>query len=314
MTDPRPIEAPAEQPSFPGWCCSYCSEPLSVRAHGLYCAAEGRSFLTDRGVHRLLPEDRLRETRAFLELYQRVRKDEGWRATPGLPEVPDGHPQAACWRARAARWPRVLRLAADALGPGPWRALDLGAGCCWISARLLALGHRAAAVDLNLDGDDGLLAAERLLPEGGRLERAEAELAALPLEAQGFDLLVAGAALHYAAPLGRTLVELRRVTRRGGVLLAFDSPVYRRRADGEAMVAERMARHAVRYAIPIPRESQSGYLVLGELRAEFESAGWRLELHDWPSAPREALRDALELLRHGRRTARFPILLARRDG
>jgi hypothetical protein len=29
---------------------------------------------------------------------------------------------------------------------------------------------------------------------------------------------------------------------------------------------------------------------------------------------REALRDVVEIARHGRRTARFPILLARRDG
>jgi SAM-dependent methyltransferase len=137
---------------------------------------------------------------------------------------------------------------------------------------------------------------------------------ALPLEPQSFDLVVAGASLHYAQRQERALVELRRVTRRGGVLLVLDSPVYRRRADGEAMVADRMQRQAQRYGLRVPRESQSGYLVLDELVGAFSASGWRLSVHGWPSAPRELLRDALELLRHRRRTARFPILLGRRDG
>jgi SAM-dependent methyltransferase len=137
---------------------------------------------------------------------------------------------------------------------------------------------------------------------------------ALPLEPQGFDLVVAGASLHHAQRLQRALVELRRVTRRGGLLLVLDSPTYKRRADGEAMVAERMRRHSQHYGLRVPRESQSGYLVLGELEEAFSAAGWRLEVHGWPSAPRELLRDVLELLRYRRRTARFPILLGRRDG
>lgn len=300
--------------AFPGWCCSYCGEPLQATAHGLACAAEGRYFATDRGIHRLLPEDRHRETRAFLELYQRVRRDEGWRAEPGLPDVGQDHPRAALWRLRAGRLATGLSLAEAALGRPPWRALDLGAGCCWIAARLRERGHLVAAVDVNLDPEDGLLAAEVLLPKGAALERAEAEMGALPLEAQSFDLVVAGASLHYPAALTRTLIELRRVTRRGGVLLVLDSPVYRRRVDGEAMVAERMRRHAERYGTSAPRESQSGYLVLPELLPSFAGAGWRLEIHGWPKAARELLRDAIEIVRHGRRTARFPILLGRRDG
>lgn len=314
MTGTRPLEPDVAVPAFPGWCCSYCADPLQPAAHGLYCAAEGRYFATDRGIHRLLPEARHRETRAFLELYQRVRRDEGWRAEPGLPYVTAQHPQAGIWRVRAARFEAGLLLAEAALPRPPWRVLEVGAGCCWISARLLERGHQAVALDVNLDEEDGLLAAPALLPEAAVLERAEAEMEALPLEPQGFDLVVAGASLHYPASLPRTLVELRRVTRRGGALLVLDSPVYRRRADGEAMVAERMRAQAERYRVGVPRESQSGYLVLPELRETFASAGWRLFVHGWPRPLRELLRDVIEIARHGRRTARFPILLARRDG
>lgn len=137
---------------------------------------------------------------------------------------------------------------------------------------------------------------------------------ALPLAASSFDLVVAAGSLHYVHDLSRTLVELRRVTRRGGVLLVIDSPVYRRRPDGEAMVADRMEALERRYRMSIPRESQSSYLVLGELPGVFASAGWSLEVHGWPLKLREVLRDVVAIGRHGRRTARFPILLARRDG
>ncbi len=28
MSEPRALEAEAAQPRFPGWCCSYCADPL----------------------------------------------------------------------------------------------------------------------------------------------------------------------------------------------------------------------------------------------------------------------------------------------
>ena len=300
--------------SWLGWCCPYCAAPLEQGAHGLLCAAEERWLATDRGVHRLLPEERRREIQPFLELYQRVRRDEGFRAEPALPDVPPDHPHAAIWRARAAHFRRGIELAEGALGPGPWRVLEAGAGCCWASARLLEQGHRVAAVDVDLDPEDGLPAADRLLPAGAVLPRAEAEMEALPFEPGLFDMVLAAGSLHHASRLARTLVELRRVTRRGGILLVLDSPVYRRHGEGEAMVAERMKEHARRYGLAAPREAQSGYLVLGELAQLFASAGYRVEVHGWPGRLREWARDALEIARWGRRTARFPVLLGRRDG
>jgi len=55
VTSPRPVESQAPANRFPGWCCSYCGEPLQSRPHALHCAAEGRYFATHQGVHRLLP-------------------------------------------------------------------------------------------------------------------------------------------------------------------------------------------------------------------------------------------------------------------
>jgi hypothetical protein len=80
------------------------------------------------------------------------------------------------------------------------------------------------------------------------------------------------------------------------------------------MVADRMRQHARRYPPGLPRESESSYLVLGELRDLFSSAGWRLQVHGWPSRGHEWWGDLAALGRGRRRPARFPILVARRDG
>jgi SAM-dependent methyltransferase len=283
-----------------GWCCSYCSAPLRPLSVGLLCAEEQRWFATLEGIHRLLPEERRREIRPFLELYQRIRRDEGWKAE-------------TC-AAHGAPLAEALALAEVHLGGGPWKVLEVGAGCCWASLRVLERGHRVAAVDVNLDADDGLPAANRFLSTPEALPRAEAELDALPLEAASFDLVLAVGSLHGLPRLTRALVEWRRVTRRGGVLVVLDSPVFRRRPDGEAMVADRMRRHARRYPPGLPRESEPSYLVLGELPDLFSSAGWRLEVHGWPARWREWLGDLGVLARGRRPAARYPILVARRDG
>jgi SAM-dependent methyltransferase len=307
----RANDAPSA--GFVGWCCSYCAAPLIARGSGLYCAAEGRWFASLDGVNRLLPEDRRRELLPFLELYRRVRRDEGWFAEPGLPDVPPGHRHEAIWRRRARHFRLALGLVTERLGPGPWRVLEAGAGSAWVSLRLREAGHGVVATDVNLDEDDGLLAPNRFLESPALLPRAEAEMEALPFEPGFFDLVFVAGALHHVPRLGRALMEMRRVTRREGLIVVTDSPVYARRADGEAMVARRMDDLGRRYGVAIPRESQSGYLVAGEMSGAFASAGLRLEVHGWPGPVREWGRDVLEIAKHGRRTARFPVLVGRRD-
>src|SRR4051812_23780488 len=84
---------------WPGWCCSYCAAPLQAGAHGLTCLAEGRWFATDRGVHRLLAQERRRELQASVEAARRSRRDEGRRED-------------------SARLEEALGLAEARLGPG----------------------------------------------------------------------------------------------------------------------------------------------------------------------------------------------------
>ena len=170
-----------------------------------------------------------------------------------------------------------------------------------------------AAVDVNLDEQDGLLAANGLVDDPADLPRAEADMEALPLEPASMDLVLAGGVLHHAARPARTLVEIRRVTRRRGLVVVLDSPVYRSAADGERTVAEGEEERTRRYGFTAPPFGP-GYLLWAELPALFEGAGWKLEVHGWPGRVRETLRDLVERARAGRSAARFPILIGRRDG
>jgi SAM-dependent methyltransferase len=301
------------RPFGEGFCCPYCAAPLAPKGAGLLCEPEGRFFASSQGVYRLLEEKRRVELRPLLELEHRLRRDQGL-AAPGHADPSAPHPQAALWRERRERLEEGLRLARQALGEGPWRVLEVGAGSAWAGGILAAEGHLVTAVDASLDPEDGLLAAERLLPRGIWLERAEADMEALPLEPGLFDLVMAVDALHYARETVRTLMELRRVTRRGGALLVLESPVYARRADGEADVARRMRRLRRRYSLDLPRELQPGYLVRPEILSLFERAGYRLEHGGLTSGFATRLLEFLAaLLGRGGLPAR-PVLFALRDG
>ena len=103
--------------------------------------------------------------------------------------------------------------------PRAERVLDLGAGNGWL-ARRLAGSHRVTALDLDAS-DTGLGALA-----DPRVHRLCGDLEALPLQDARFDVVIAAAALHYAADLPRALAEIARVLRPGGTFVLADSPIY----------------------------------------------------------------------------------------
>jgi len=179
---------------------------------------------------------------------------------------------------------------------------------------LLARGHRVVAADTNLDPDHGLTAPERVSPLAGSLPRVEAETEALPFEPASFDLVVTVDSLHRSPQPVRALIELRRVTARGGLLLVWDSPVFRRRSEGEALITARLKAQAETYGVATARESEAGYLVWGELKDLFGSAGWRVEADHLPGPLRHWFLGLWRRGPSGERKAHFPLLVARRDG
>jgi SAM-dependent methyltransferase len=285
MRDEFQVSAGAHSEEWVGWCCSSCGAPLVPRGRGLFCRAEERWFATRGGVHLLLPEERSQLLRAYRDIWQRTAR-----------------PPARS-RREAEEHRRLvdeaMGRAREALGQGPWYVLAAGVDS---STAIDLAGHRVVAIS------------PRAGQGGALVVQAEAELDALPLEPGRVDLVLARGSLHEGASLARTLVELRRVVRRAGMLVACDSPVYGRRRDGEAQLAQAMKEERALVGMAVPREIRPGFLVRAELAEQFAAAGWSVQVLGWPGGLRAPAADLFRRLRGARPRPRYPVLVARRDG
>jgi SAM-dependent methyltransferase len=275
------------------------------------CSRDEAFFATLDGVHRLLGHERQAELAAATAFYCRVRADEGFKHSTELPRVPRGHVQARIWKQRARHFARFLDWLSRERGKGQ-SIVDIGAGCCWAAQRLAERGHSVAALDINLDPLDGLtaLGGERGLGLG--IERIEADMEFLPLSANCADVVLLNGALHYARCPQNVVAEARRILKAKGALVVLDSPIYRRSADGEAMVKMKKKDFLSRYGYAPCRDAAAGYFTVSELTRLLERSGFDVRVIGWPSRLREMGRDFIETFRHGRRTARFPMIVAQR--
>ena len=117
---------------------------------------------------------------------------------------------------------RVEAALLDAVGPGPFRALlDLGTG----TGRMLELLAPRADRAVGIDGSHAMLnlARQRVGRAGLRnVQLRQGDLYALPVERDGYDLVVVHQVLHYLDEPSRALREAARVLRPGGRLLVVD--------------------------------------------------------------------------------------------
>jgi demethylmenaquinone methyltransferase/2-methoxy-6-polyprenyl-1,4-benzoquinol methylase/ArsR family transcriptional regulator len=133
--------------------------------------------------------------------------------------------QATNWdKLRALHVPeeRVETAVRDIVGDAPVHALlDLGTG----TGRMLELLAPLAARAVGVDQSPAMLAVAR-----ARLERAglrnvqlrQGDIYAVPVEQNGYDLVILHQVLHYLDDPGRALREAARVLRPGGRLLLVD--------------------------------------------------------------------------------------------
>lgn len=191
------------------------------------------------------------ERQRFLDDYLRIRQAEGRGSDDPayyleLPYRDLSGRLAAQWAMRGYTYRyferHVLRAHA------PLDVLDLGAGCGWMSYRLALRRHRPVAVDILIDGRDGLGAARHFFSRLGRpFPCIDAEFDQLPFPDARFDAVLYNASLHYSSDYVKTLSEARRCLRPGGRIIILDSPVYGLREHGELMRRERHAQFLAEY-------------------------------------------------------------------
>ncbi|MEM9652180.1 MAG: class I SAM-dependent methyltransferase [Actinomycetota bacterium] len=280
--------------------------PLQLR-DGAFRDTGARHPCVD-GVWDFVDATRREAVDTFAGDYAAVRAAEA--RTPPSPEAVRALPYAdltgeleEMWAERAASFDRFLA----ALDPTDGTVVDLGAGCGWLAARLAGAGWTAAAVDVTVDGGDGLGTARW---HDRDLFLVRAEMDRLPLATGSVDLAVFNASLHYAPDVSSALDEAQRVVRPGGLIAVLDSPVFTDPAAGAAMVAEFAAATVAAHGVAPAAHFGPGYVAEADLqrfvRTHRPAAVTRV---DDRRGPVGALRSLVGARRAGREIAKRPLLL-----
>lgn len=102
--------------------------------------------------------------------------------------------------------------------------LELGAGNCWLTARL-AKNYNCVALDILIKFPKGLGAADVFLKNNNVFfERIAADMRLLPFQNNSFDIVLVNAALHHSSNLLKTLQEINRVLSPNGQLIILNEP------------------------------------------------------------------------------------------
>ncbi len=258
-------------------------------------------FARNGGIWDLLTGSDRDDLVAWSDQYGRVRAAEG-RTAPGpeyyrdLPWRDTTGRFADQWAIRAESFDRFLVLLGDRTG----RLVDHGAGNGWAAARCVERGWEAMAIDVNVDGDDGLGAAHH---HGVDITLVRSPLETIPLEDSGADAVLVNAALHYAAEPAAVAAEAMRVAGDDGLVVVADSPMFESAEAGRQMVREQDERLRATGVEPPPLPGP-GFLC----RTDIDS--WTGDWADMTPS-RGRLRALIGRRRAGRETARLCFLVGR---
>jgi 2-polyprenyl-6-hydroxyphenyl methylase/3-demethylubiquinone-9 3-methyltransferase len=111
------------------------------------------------------------------------------------------------------RNPWVARQIAEALGPGPARALDVGCGAGFLSNFLAAAGHDVTGLDASAES----LAVAARHDRTGRVAYELGDALALPYPDASFDVVCAMDFLEHVEEPARAVAEVGRVLRPSGL-------------------------------------------------------------------------------------------------
>lgn len=230
---------------LPEFVCPSCHRPVVRARSGWHCLTEDFHFDTEGGIPDFILPGRRNEIDRFLTDYQKIRSAEGWGSNDAkyyrdLPYTDRSGKHIRTWRLRARTFDCFLdHLLQHKPIPG-MRILDIGAGNCWLAARLSECGFEVIAVDVNTDPLDGLAASKMISArERSKIIPVRADFDALPFAEEVFDVVIFNASLHYSPNVHRTLNHAMGVLARRGILYVLDSPMYTSAESGTLMIQER---------------------------------------------------------------------------
>lgn len=294
--------------------CPVCGGELHpYTAATLVCPQDDLSFHCEAGIWRFLPPARQDALAQFLHEYETVRRAEGrgrddaayYRALPFVSGTVDG------WEIRAQSYQTLLQRVIEPLEASekrPLRIVDLGAGNCWLSYRLAQRGHLVAAVDVLVNGWDGLGAQHHY---GVDFTAVQAEFDQLPLAPEQADLAVFNASFHYTVDAVATLTAVKQMVRPDGVIVIMDTAVYQEPSSGRQMVREREQAYRQQYGFPSNALASENFLTFARVAELSAQTGIEWEFV-WPVPRwRRLVRQLKVAVRRQREAAQFPLLVGR---
>jgi SAM-dependent methyltransferase len=294
--------------------CSRCNAHLI----SLACLKCGFHLRDDDGILQALPPERAEHYARFVTDYERIRSAEGRGSGSddfyiGLPYCDASGRNNTQWQIRARSYHYLIARLLRPRLPFGARVLDLGAGNCWLSFRLTLVGYKPVAVDLLVNEQDGLGAADhyrKYLPS--LFPRFQAELAHLPFQDEQFHEAVFNASFHYAEDAEAALREALRCVRRDGIVIVCDTPWYSCEESGREMVSERRMTFLERYGTPSASIESVEFLTDERLRVLEERLSIRWSVYAPRYGLRWAMRPLVAAVRRKREPARFRIYVAQK--
>jgi SAM-dependent methyltransferase len=252
--------------------CPRCHQPLGVLSGSLTaytCTRCEVRIPCMQGVWKALLPEREAYYSSFVEDYEFIRAQEGRGSNNAkyylaLPDRDLTGRNRRQWAIRARTFHYLERKVLPHIGGQSnvrLRILDLGAGNGWMSYRLAREGHSPVAVDLIINDQDGLGAADHYRSHLPVLfPRFQAELDNLPFIDHQFDVAIFNASFHYSECYEKTLAEALRCVRPGGAVLIADTAWYEDEKSGQKMLAERRNAFIKRYGFASDEISSLEYL------------------------------------------------------
>jgi SAM-dependent methyltransferase len=258
--------------------CPRCRTALDrVSTDRLVCPKDGLEYWNVEGIWRfLLPESQAHYHR-FMQAREAALHSEEGSPDPeyyrSLPFKDLSGENVQDWAARARGFNLLVKKVLTPIQgqlQRPLKILDLGAGNGWLSNQLASQEDRVVAVDLLVNEQDGLGAWKYY---ENQFTPIQADFHRLPVMDGFADVAIFNDSFHYSENYEETLAEALRAVQDDGLVVIMETPVYRRQASGEEMVAELKAafQDGQGYG-PVAQESQN-FLTYQRVSALGESLG-----------------------------------------
>jgi SAM-dependent methyltransferase/uncharacterized protein YbaR (Trm112 family) len=200
------------------------SDAREVRAGALACSSCGHSAAVERGVADLMPDppEIVRREAAGLERFAELMRADGWdrERVLRLPDEPSEY-----WGGQRKGIDHLL----ETVGFRPGQTLlDVGSNTCWASNIFAARGLDVIALDIATTEMQGLFTADWWFDANGvYFERVLATMTDPPIASGSLDYVFCAEVLHHnqKPELRRTLHELHRVLKPGGLLIVLNEPL-----------------------------------------------------------------------------------------